>query len=313
MDRLPPLRLLATFEEVARLGSMRDAAAHLNVTRPAVTLALKALEDHVGAVLLDRTTRPARLTEAGQQLARATREGLSIIAGTIDEIRANAGLEQQLTIACTVGMATYWLMPRLPDFYARHPQLVVNVQAPPTDLPAISPGIDVALRYGTGGWSDGRTWKLFDEVVCPVGHPDLVERLLVSDTALETAPLIHVRSVETRHWAGWAEYMARSGHGRPRGSAQTFDNYIQAIQAALDGRGLSLGWRSLTDGLVGEGALRPWPQGAVDLGTGYYATLSASGTAKAASAFFVEWLELQTAGGAALETDTEDGGNAPEA
>src|SRR5699024_5600284 len=113
------------------------------------------------------------------------REGLSIISGTIDEIRANTGLEQQLTIACTVGMATHWVMPRLADFYARHPQLVVNVQAPPTDLPALSPGIDVALRYGTGGWSDGQTWKLFDETVCPVGQPLLVERLLTSAVPLE--------------------------------------------------------------------------------------------------------------------------------
>jgi LysR family transcriptional regulator, glycine cleavage system transcriptional activator len=295
MDRLPPLRLLATFEEVARLGSMRDAAAHLNVTRPAVTQALKALEDHVGAVLLDRTTRPARLTEAGQQLARATREGLSIISGTIEEIRASAGLEQQLTVACTLGMATYWLMPRLPDFYSRHPKLVVNVQAPPTDLPAISPGIDVVLRYGTGVWSDGKTWKLFDEIVCPVGHPALVDRLLNCGVKLEAVPLVHVRSVETRHWAGWAEYMARAGHGRPRGTAQTFDNYVQAIQATLDGRGLTLGWRSITDGLVRDGTLKYWPGGAVDFGTSYYATLSPSGATKAATSAFIDWLGLQTA------------------
>lgn len=294
MDRLPPLRLLATFEEVARLGSMRDAAAHLNVTRPAVTQALKALEDHVGAVLLDRSTRPARLTEAGQQLARATREGLSLVAGTIDEIRSNAGLEHHLTVACTLGMATYWLMPRLPDFYARRPKLVVNVQAPPTDLPAISPGIDIALRYGTGTWSDGKTWKLFDEMVCPVGHPALIDQLLNCGVTLEAVPLVHVRSVETRHWAGWTEYMARTGHGRPRGTAQTFDNYVQAIQATLNGRGLALGWRSITDGLVRDGTLKYWPGGTVDLGTGYYATISPSGAAKAASSSFVEWLELQT-------------------
>ena len=60
MSRLPPLRLLTTFEAVARLGSMREAATALNVTQPAVTQALKALEEHVGAVLIDRSTRPAR-------------------------------------------------------------------------------------------------------------------------------------------------------------------------------------------------------------------------------------------------------------
>ncbi|MDF2095981.1 LysR substrate-binding domain-containing protein [Aquibaculum arenosum] len=295
MKRLPPLRLLATFEEIARLGSMREAAARLNVTRPAITQALKALEDHVGVALLDRTTRPARLTEAGQQLARATREGLGIISGTIDEIQTSAGQEQQLTIACTVGMATHWLMPRLSNFYAQHPQLVVNVQAPPTDLPALAPGIDVALRYGTGDWSDGKTWKLFNEVVCPVGQPALIARLLEAGVDLEEAPLIQVASAETPHWAGWTEYMAMAGRGRPRGPTQTFDNYVQAIQAARDGRGLVLGWRSITDELVREGHLRPWPGGEVDPGFGYHATLSPQGAAKAATHAFIDWLKQITA------------------
>ncbi|TMV77285.1 LysR family transcriptional regulator, partial [Thioclava sp. BHET1] len=128
MDRLPPLRLLATFEEVAHLGSMRLAAARLNVSQPAVTQALKSLEDHVGATLLDRSTRPARLTEAGKQLAAATREGLGMIATAIEEIRVQSALtERQLTLACTLGMATYWLMPRLPHFYTAFPEITVNV------------------------------------------------------------------------------------------------------------------------------------------------------------------------------------------
>lgn len=291
MYRLPPLRLLTAFDLVARLGSMRHAAARLNVSQPAVTQALKALEDHVGTALLDRGTRPARLTEAGQQLARATGEGLGMIAAAIADLRASADIQhQRITVACTLGMATYWLMPRLPDFYAAHPELLVNVQAPPTDLPAVSAGIDVALRYGWGGWTDGETQKLFDELVCPVGHPVLMKRLLGSGTGLEGAPLIHVRNAETRHWADWPDYLARRGAGRHTGSSQIFDNYVQAVQAAVGGSGLVLGWRSITQGLVDEGALVAWPDAGVDLGSGYYATLSPGGAAKPAARVFATWL-----------------------
>lgn len=291
MDRLPPLRLLTTFEAVARLGSMRLAAATLNVTQPAVTQALKALEDHVGARLLDRSTRPARLTEAGRQLARATREGLDLIASTIEDIRIQAeGQDRRVAVSCTLGTATYWLMPRLSDFYARHPELLINVQAPPTDLPKVSAGVDVALRYGTGAWADGETTKLFDEVVCPVGHPGLVQRLLSAGTALDGAPLIHVHRDETPHWAGWSEYLARRGLGRPRSEGQVFDNYVQAVQAALDGRGLILGWRSITHAAVADGALTAWPDGAVDLGTAYYATLSPASATRPAARAFLDWL-----------------------
>ncbi|EKF57316.1 LysR family transcriptional regulator [Agrobacterium albertimagni AOL15] len=295
MSRLPPLRLLTTFEAVARLGSMREAASALNVTQPAVTQALKALEDHVGAVLIDRTTRPARLTEPGQQLARATRDGLDLIAATIEEIRSSTGLvDQRLTVACTMGFATHWLMPRLSDFYARNPGLFVNVQVPPTDLPQIWPGTDLVLRYGRGTWTDGETLRLFSEVVCPVGHPALVENLLAKGAGLETAPLIHVRTVEARHWEGWSDYFAGRGLPKPRGQSHVFDNYVQAVQAALDSRGLMLGWRSITEKLVADGSLEPWPDAALDLGTAYFATVAPAAAKRPAVRAFVAWLGEKT-------------------
>lgn len=109
MNRLPPLRLLATFETVARLGSMREAAARLNVTQPAVSQALRQLEEHLGANLIDRSRRPAGLTASGEILSRAVRSGLGQIATAIDDIRVLQGSgEAQVTVSCTLGMATYW-------------------------------------------------------------------------------------------------------------------------------------------------------------------------------------------------------------
>ncbi|EEX12529.1 transcriptional regulator, LysR family [Citreicella sp. SE45] len=289
MNRLPPLRLLTTFEAVARHGSARLAAARLNVSASAVSQTVKALEDHIGTSLFDRGTRPAQLTEAGELLARAVRDGLGQIAAALEDIRALSGQDgAQLTVSCTLGMATYWLMPRLPDFYAAHPDVTVNVQAPATDLPHLSPGIDVAIRYGTGGWSEGTTVKLFDERVCPVAAPQLLESLLGKGVGLDAAPLIHVRSPHNQHWAGWEEYLRARRIERSRLSGQTFNNYVQAAQAVLDGRGVMLGWRSIASGAVREGALRMWPDGELDLGTSYYVTgpRRPSGPAQA----FLEWI-----------------------
>ena len=83
MDRLPSLRLLGVFETLARHGSMRGAAQELNVSQPAISQALRGLEDHVGVPLLDRATRPARLTPAGARLAQAIRDGMGGIASAI--------------------------------------------------------------------------------------------------------------------------------------------------------------------------------------------------------------------------------------
>ncbi|MCA0942696.1 LysR family transcriptional regulator [Salipiger pacificus] len=290
MDRLPPLRLLTTFEAVSRHGSMQRAAARLNVTQPAVSQALKALEEHVGAPLIDRATRPAQLTEAGELLARAVRDGLGQIAAALEDIRVLSGQgDGQVTVSCTLGMATYWLMPRLPDFYARHPEITVNVQAPATDLPHLSPGIDIAIRYGTGAWREGQTLKLFDERVCPVAAPALLDQLTAGGIGLDRAPLIHVRSPHNQHWAGWEDYFKARGIERSRLSGQTFNNYVQAAQAVLDGRGVMLGWRSIASGAVRDGALGMWPEAEVDLGTSYYVTgtVPLSQTAQT----FLDWIK----------------------
>ncbi len=99
MDRLPTLRLLTIFDAVHRLGSMQLAAAELNVTRPAVSQAIRALEEQVGVVLMDRSVKPSVPTEAGERLAQATRSGLRQIGDMIEEIRFSAGVAgRQVTV-----------------------------------------------------------------------------------------------------------------------------------------------------------------------------------------------------------------------
>ncbi|MEF3047023.1 LysR substrate-binding domain-containing protein [Pseudotabrizicola sp. L79] len=292
MIHLPPLRLLVTFDSVARLRSMQRAADELNVTPPAVTQAIRALEDHIGVPLLDRSTKPARLNAAGERLAQATRGGMGTIAEMIEELRFMAGLTgQHLTVSCTIGMATYWLMPRLPDFYAKFDGITVNVQAPPSDLPSLAGGIDVALRYGTNIWADGDTEKLFDEIVCPVGIPPLIKRIETNPAQLSTSPLIHVRTGAARHWAGWSDYLAARALPKPTGPSHQFDNYIHAVQAALDGRGIMLGLQSITQRFVTDGALVELKQGQHSFGTSYFVTTSHNSKRRKPVAQFVSWLQ----------------------
>lgn len=291
LDRLPPLRLLTIFDAVQRHGSMQRAASELNVTRPAVSQAIRALEDHIGAALLDRSVRPSAVTEAGLRLAQAIRGGLAQISEAIEDIRLSNGLaERQVTVCCTLGMATHWLMPRLVGFYATRPEIMVNVQAPPFDLPALGAGIDIALRYGPKSWKDGDTIRLFSELVCPVGSAAVMARLQGDPERLTEATLIHVRVPQSHGWSGWPDYLAARGLPRARGQKLTFDNYIQAVQAALDGRGVMLGWRSITAALVAEGRLVALPGGNHDFGTAYWATCGPASQHKPAALAFMAWL-----------------------
>lgn len=251
---LPPLRLLTAFAAVARTGSIQSAAAELNVTQPAVSQAVRQLEQHCGLRLLDRGRRPARPTEAGRALAEAVAEGLARIEGTLDALRLS---EQQgapaVTIACSVGVATYWLMPRLAAFGGTHPELTVNVITTQSGAPELAEGIDLALRYGHGRWTDGRVTWLFDEQVEPLCSPALRARF-EGTVPLRAVPLLHVKSPETS-WVTWADYLRLSGQPEIPARGQIFTNYVQATQAALEGRGVMLGWRTITGALAASGQL----------------------------------------------------------
>jgi DNA-binding transcriptional LysR family regulator len=251
---LPPLRLLTAFAAVVRTGSVQAAAAELNVTQPAISQAVRKLEDHIGLPLLDRGSRPARPTEAGYALAATTTESLSRIADLLERLR-EAGSERAraVTVACSVGVATYWLMPRLSIFYQAHPELLVNVVTTQSGVPGLADGIDVAIRYGHGRWSDGAVHHLFDEAVEPVCAPPLRARF-EGPVSPNVVSLLHVRSAEAS-WLTWPDYLAGTGQAPVRSGGQSFTNYVQATQAALEGRGMMLGWRSITGALVASGAL----------------------------------------------------------
>ena len=256
--KLPPSRLLLTFEAVIRCGGIKRAAVDLNVSQPSITQAIKQLEERVGVPLLDRSTRPLRLTEAGRLLHEATYAGFSSIIAAIDEIGwLKDESARPCTIAAPVGFVTYWLMPRLAYFNAEYPGNPVNVLSTQEGAPALSPRIDIAIRFGSGPWTDGETDELFPEIIQPVCSPALARKIREDDTPFEDVPLIHVEFSDSR-WTTWDEYLQMAG--RPRRGIRSglhFTNYVQAAQAALDGRGLMLGWRSISYDMEREGRLVP--------------------------------------------------------
>lgn len=292
MDRLPPLRLLTVFETVQRAGSAKAAAGELNVSLSAVSQSLKQLEAHIGAPLLDRSTRPASLTEAGTILFRAVVENRERLTEALDDIRSLADpTGATVTVACTMGFATYWLMPRLEAFYLEHPDVAVNVLTSVQETPRLSPGTDIAMRYGDGRWEDGTVELLFHERVEPVCAPSYVRRLQETGGGLGTAFLIHVESGD-RHWISWTDYLTRTGQ-KAAGSAKglRFSNYVQATQAALSGHGVMLGWRSITGDQVAIRQLIPAGLPPLTPNNAYHAVLSHRSRNRGTAETLLHWLK----------------------
>jgi LysR family transcriptional regulator, glycine cleavage system transcriptional activator len=288
---LPPLRLLSVFQAVAQHRSLSLAARTLNVTQPAVSKSLRDLEQWIGTSLFDRNRRPLALTESGEILLAATRDGLGLIAGAVAEIgRLHHSREGGLRLSCSIGFATYWLMQRLSTFSAAWPDIAVSVMTIAHDAAPDAPHADVMFRYGHGRWRDGTVIRLFQECIDPVASPEFLQTRAITPGTLAGLPLIHV-DVDDASWRSWAGYCQTTGVPRGHGGDIRFNNYVQATQAALGGQGVMLGWRSITGDLVADRRLTPVGLPAIEPEDGaYYLVIPPRSAGLPTVTCFSDWL-----------------------
>ena len=146
MDRLAAME---TFVLVVETRSFSAAARRLNVGQPAVSKSVAQLEDRLGVKLITRSTRGLTTTEAGLNFYERARR--SIEEADEAELAARgsgAGLTGKLRICAAVTFARIHLMPRIPEFLARHPGLEMEVVLDDRNIDLVQEGIDVALRMG---------------------------------------------------------------------------------------------------------------------------------------------------------------------
>jgi len=146
MDRLVAME---AFVVVVDTGSFSAAARRLNVGQPAVSKTVAQLENRLGVKLLVRTTRGLTATEAGlNYYERARRSIEEADEAELAARGAGSGLKGRLRICGAVTFASIHLMPRLPEFLARHPELEMEVVLDDRNIDLVQEGIDVALRMG---------------------------------------------------------------------------------------------------------------------------------------------------------------------
>jgi DNA-binding transcriptional LysR family regulator len=144
MDRLAAME---AFVVVVDTGSFSAAARRLNVGQPAVSKMVAQLEDRLGVKLLLRTTRGLTATEAGlNYYERARRSIEEADEAELSARTAGSSLTGRLRICAAVTFARIHLIPRLPEFLARHPELEMDVVLDDRNIDLVQEGIDVALR-----------------------------------------------------------------------------------------------------------------------------------------------------------------------
>jgi DNA-binding transcriptional LysR family regulator len=123
---LPSLNAVKTFEAAVRHGTTVAAAAELGVTHGAVSRQLQQLEDWLGRPLFRREGGRLLVTQAGADYARIAGHALDLLHDGTQELLEIS--DTIVRISTTASFASEWLMPRLGDFRARHPQIEIWIE-----------------------------------------------------------------------------------------------------------------------------------------------------------------------------------------
>lgn len=248
---MPPLTALRAFAALAETGTMSAAGARLNVSHAAVSQQVRALEDHLGISLLDRGAGPGVLTPAGRELADAALAGFDRIGRCVAEL-TGADSARPIQISTTPGFASAWLMPRLADFRARHPELSLMIDPSP-ELRALQPGgLDIAIRYGSGDWPGTQSELLLESSIAIVGAPELVGR----DAFDSPGDLTRFHWLQELGTTEASDYLERNGAMLNRALGLTSLPGSLLIDAVRNGQGIGVIARVFVEADIAAGRLR---------------------------------------------------------
>jgi DNA-binding transcriptional LysR family regulator len=297
--RLPPLDLLVAFDAAARHLSFTKAAAERSLTQSAISRQILALEEELGAPLFHRRHRAIELTDEGVRLAAATTAALTTVREAVQVIRAPRQREV-VALTTTPGFASLWLIPRLAQFVARHPRIDVRIDATYDKRALASEGFDVAVRYGAVDRLGRKgAWALFGEAVQPLCAPALLRGAVplrrLSDLARHTLLHVAISSADAPgmplEWLAWLKAVGMASVEAFESAAMlTFTSYDTAVAAALEGQGVLLGRRPLTDGLIAQGRLVAPFKGQLASARGYAIVADEVALRRPAVAALVQWL-----------------------
>jgi LysR family transcriptional regulator, glycine cleavage system transcriptional activator len=294
-QRLPSLNGLRAFEAAARHLSFTKAADDLNVTQTAVSHQIKRLEDELGLQLFIRRNRRLLLTEAGQDYLPAVRaafEGLHDATARLYR-RDESGT---LVVATMAPFAMKWLVPRLAGFQQANPDISVRITTGNESTDFARDDVDLAIRWGRGDWPGLRVDHLVGEAVFPICSPELRDGppRLERPEDLAGVTLLHA-NIWPQDWRMWLTAVGVADKVDASKGLE-FEDELTAMEAAIDGQGVAIGWSTLIERELESGRLVvPFDISLGDQGA-YYIVVPEETAERAKIAVFRDWLLNATRG-----------------
>ena len=235
-QRIPPIQCLLTFETLARLRSVTQAAEELCVTPSAVSHRVKQLEQIIGTKLFGRAD--FSLTTEGSEYLAHVRDGLA----TLQKFPGPAGQsgnpgKRKLRLAVTPTFARSILIPRLRQFTEAYPEIDLTLQVSIPLLDVVAEDADLTIRFGTGRYADVEHICLMKDEVTLLASPGYVRDHGPFETPqdiegenLLRSPLEPWRTWFAAHHLDWPEPMEGS----------QFNDIGLMCDAAAAGMGIAL-------------------------------------------------------------------------
>jgi DNA-binding transcriptional LysR family regulator len=255
MDRL---REIEVFVAVADAGSFAKASRGLRLSPPAVTRAIAALEDRLGARVFNRTTRSLTITDVGQRFLASARRVLADLDAAEKAAMGETAVPQgHLAITASVTFGRSALAPVVCRFLARHPRVTASVLLLDRVVNLVEEAVDVAVRIGHLPDSSLIAKRIGAVHRVLVASPDyLAERGAPASPAdLRLHSMIAFTGLmPNREW--------RFLNGQKTGSIAlhpTFEinDAVAAIQAAEMGHGITIALSYMVSEKVRDGKLVP--------------------------------------------------------
>ena len=255
---LPPLNALRAFDAAGRHLSLTRAAGELHVTPAAVSHQVKGLENYLGLKVFRRVGNSLMLTDAGQACLPGLSEGFDRLAHAIERLQEHDA-RGPLHVSVAPAFASKWLVPRLERFDSAHPDIDVRISASLEVVDLDREGFDAAIRLGRGSYPGLDVHELFAESVVPMCGPSLIEGRHPLETAADLRHHVFLHDDSLRFdraapdWPMWLKSAGVKDVDASRGPH--FSHPDHAMQAAMDGAGVVLGWRTLATADLAAGRL----------------------------------------------------------
>ncbi len=256
---LPPLNPLKAFEAAARLSSMSLAAAELNVTQAAISKQVKTLELFLRRKLFLRLAREIRLTESGERYFRAITRSFDDLDAATREL-GHSDSRKVVRFNGYYGFNMHWLLPKLTDFRASHPEIEIHLATSSTEEVDFSRNaVDCAVRTGKGEWKNCDFEFIAPVEFSPVCGPRTQKMSPLRDPS-DLSQCTLISSVGSPSmWGKWLELVGECDVDPTSGLE--LDNAALCYQAAMQDLGVAIADRLLvSDHIKAERLFHPFTE-----------------------------------------------------